>query len=255
MRTGARRLPVRPLRAKARRALWPVALLLAVAAAPAALAQEITGADYEEPTERYPHGALGDPVEHGALVVSLADGRRHRVRLDGTLVFEDTAPRLVDLDGDGAPEILTVESHRDKGARLAVWGLEDGSFTRLAATPFIGTRFRWLAPVGVADLDGDGRVEIAYVETPHLGKTLRIVRLEQGRLVPVAAEEGLTNHHFGAAAIEGGIATCAGRPTILTADAGWSRIIASTMKDGRLTRRDLGPYTGPDSFARIPGCH
>ena len=255
MPAGARRPLVRPVSPLARRALGPVALVLAGLVAPAAPAQEIVAADYEEPTERYPHGALGDPVEHGALVVSLADGRRHRVRLDDTLVFEDIAPRLADLTGDAAPEIVTVESHRDKGARLAVWGLEDGSFTRLAATPFIGTRFRWLAPLGAADLDGDGRIEIAYVETPHLGKVMKVVRLDAGRLVPVAEATGLTNHHFGSPVIEGRIAACSGRWTILTADADWRRIIATTLTGGRLTRRDLAPYAGPDSFARVPGCN
>ena len=60
--------------------------------------------------------------------------------------------------------MIVVESHAAR-ARLAVWGAGG----RLAAIPFIGTRFRWLAPLGAADLDGDGRVEIAYAETPHPG--------------------------------------------------------------------------------------
>jgi hypothetical protein len=46
----------------------------------------------------------------------------------------------------------------------------------LAATPHIGSANRWLAPIGAADLDGDGRVEIAYVDRPHLARTLRIWR-------------------------------------------------------------------------------
>ena len=220
----------------------------------------ITRACYDRPKsdDLYRHDVLGKTPEWARLIVTLGpmgraagQGAALGFPLGPGHLYEDAAPRLADLDGDGRPEVIAVETDHRQGARLLALFL-DG---RSAATPYIGTPRRWLAPVGAADFDGDGRDEVAYVETPHLGKTLRIVRLEQGRLVPVAAEEGLTNHHFGAAAIEGGIATCAGRPTILTADAGWSRIIASTMKDGRLTRRDLGPYTGPDSFARIPGCH
>jgi hypothetical protein len=43
--------------------------------------------------------------------------------LPETEVFEDLAPRLADLDGDGKAEIIVVQSHRDLGARLAVYGL------------------------------------------------------------------------------------------------------------------------------------
>ena len=48
----------------------------------------------------------------------------HRVRLEGQ-VFEDTAPRLADLDGDGAPEVVTVVSNFAEGAQVMVWALRD----------------------------------------------------------------------------------------------------------------------------------
>src|SRR5690606_33675671 len=129
-----------------------------------------------------------------------------RIVLPHTRVFEDIEPRLADLDGDGAPEAIVVETDLDRGARLAVY--DAGGL--VAATPFIGRRHRWLAPVGAADLDGDGRVEIAYVETPHLGKTLKIVRLVGDDLQPVAEAPGLTNHRIGDPFIQGRIATCGG---------------------------------------------
>lgn len=241
------RLPAAP-------ALAPMVLWLALQSMPA-FAQDITGARYDTPTERYPHGALGDPIEHERLVVDLAGGASLAVRLPQVMVFEDTAPRLADVDGDGAPEIVTVESHAAKGARLAIWAVRDRALVRVAATPYIGRRFRWLAPVGAADLDGDGRIEIAYVETPHLGKTLKIVRLEQGRLVPVGERAGLTNHRNGSPEIEGGIATCDGRPTILTADADWRRIVGTRLTAEGLSSKDLAPYGGPESFADLPGCN
>ena len=215
----------------------------------AAPAETIRAADYAAPTDRYPHGALGDDLEWGALVLSLGDQQR-RFTLPEEMVFEDTAPRLADLDGDGAPELIVIESHTGQGARLAVWGPEG----RIAATPFIGTRFRWLAPLGAADLDADGWVEIAYVETPHLGRTLRLVRLEGDRLVPLAALPGLTNHRFGDPQIQGGIALCPAGPAIVTADAGWQRIVHTRWQDGRLTSEDAGAYTGPDSLAPDRAC-
>ncbi len=255
MRAGARRPLSRWWRRPARRALLPIALFLAATGlAFASVAGGIVAAEYGDPTTRYPHGALGDTEEHASLAVRLADGRRLAARFPDTLVFEDTAPRLADLDGDGGNEVIVVESHERQGARLAVWGLVDGRFTRRAATPFIGRRFRWLAPIGAADLDGDGRMEIAYVETPHLGKTLKIVRLEGDRLVPVAEAKGFTNHRFGDPFIQGRIARCDGRPTILTASADWTRIRGATLADDRLSVRDVGPYRTPGSFDRPPGC-
>ncbi|WP_108853268.1 FG-GAP repeat domain-containing protein [Albidovulum aquaemixtae] len=234
--------------------LGPVALALALLAGRQLAAAGIVAADYAGPTMRYPHGALGDTIEHDTLSVRLDDGRRLAARFPDTIVFEDTAPRLADLDGDGLAEVIVVESHEARGARLAVWGLKDGKLARLAATPFIGRRFRWLAPAGAADLDGDRRIEIAYVETPHLGKKLKIVRLEGDRLVPVAEAEGLTNHRIGEPFIEGGIAHCDGRPTILLANAGWTRIIGALLDGGEVATMDRARYRGPDSFNHVPGC-
>lgn len=205
-------------------------------------AQTIAGAEFAGPTGRYPHGALGDEMEHDTLVFRYAEGGGARVRFASDMVFEDTAPRLADLDGEGSPEVIVVESHQRRGARLAVWGLREGRPARLAATPFLGQRFRWLAPVGAADLDGDGAAEIAYVETPHLGKTLKVLRYEaDGRLTPVAEAAGLTNHRFGAPAISGGLRDCGAGPEILTADAEWRRTVATRLEGGELVSRDLGP--------------
>lgn len=255
MGKGARRLSSRPWRRPARRAVLPITLFLAATGlAFASMAGGIVAARYGEPTARYPHGALGDPEEHASLAVRLADGRRLAVRLSDTLVFEDTAPRLADLDGDGGNEVIVVESHERHGARLAVWGLVGDRLARRAATPFIGRRFRWLAPAGIADLDGDGSPELAYVETPHLGKALKIVRLDGDRLVPVAAVQGLANHRFGDPFIQGRVATCDGRPTILTASGDWTRILGATLSGDRLWVRDLGPYLSPRSFDHPPGC-
>jgi hypothetical protein len=220
-----------------------------IAAAGAAEAQ-IVGARYDDPTTRYDHGVLGDAVEHGALVLKMKTGPARRITLPPSRVFEDIAPRLADLDGDGFPEVIVVETDLQAGARLAIYD-EEGL---VAATPFIGRRHRWLAPVGAADLDGDGAVEIAYIDRPHLAKTLRVWRLKNRRLTEVAMREGLTNHKIGDPFIQGRIATCAGRPTILTANADWTRISGTTLAEGKLSSRDLALYKGPNSFDRIAGC-
>jgi len=217
----------------------------------------VEGASWTLPTDRYPHGALGDPLEWGGMVVALGlkECRTGRSTLSLTLpealVFEDVEPVLADLDGDGLHEILTVESHHERGARLTVWTVATGTLSRLASTPFIGARNRWLAQVGAADLDGDGRVELAYIDRPHLARVLRVWRLEEGRLVQVAEAPGLTNHVYGATRIEGGIRRCGALTEIVTANAGWSRLIATRLTEGRLVSRDLGPWNAEAARAAL----
>jgi hypothetical protein len=175
------------------------------------------------------------------------------VTLPDELVFEDTAPRLVDLSGDGQAEVVVVESHSEKGARLAIWTAAG----RLAAGPFAGQRHRWLAPLGAADFDGDGQVEFAYVLRPHLDATLMLARLQGGALVVQELAAGLPSHRYRAAILEGGIADCAGAPVILTADAGWRAIVATRLQDGAAVSRALGDYAGSESFdaaAAAMGC-
>lgn len=230
-----------------------IAGLVALMAANAA-AQTITSARLEGPTDRYPHGALGDTTEHHTLSVTLSDGTATSARYEAVIVFEDTKPRLADVDGDGSPEVIVVESHESQGARLVVWGVEDGALRQLARTPFIGTRFRWLAPVGAMDLDGDGAVEIAYVDRPHLAKTLRIWRYRNGRLEHVADRSGLTNHRIGEDFISGGLRDCGAGAEIITADADWRQVIASRLENGRIESRVIAPFSGPEGFAAALAC-
>ena len=77
---------------------------------------------------------------------------------------------MADIDGDGMAEVVVVETDISKGARLSEYS-KDGV---VATTPYIGQTHRWLAPIGFADFDGDGRIEIAYIDRPHLAKLLRL---------------------------------------------------------------------------------
>ncbi len=224
--------------------MWRVAALALGLVWATGAGAEITAARYVEPTDRYDHGVLGDALEWAALELRLRDGRKVTVRLPESRVFEDLAPGLADLDGDGAPEVIVVETDLTLGAQLAVYG-ERG---KIAATPFIGRRHRWLAPLGAADLDGDGRVEIAYIDRPHLTRTLLVWRLEGGAMVEVAAAAGLTNHRIGDAFIQGGIADCGDGPVIVTANADWTQVMETTLRSGRLTAKPVGRYEGRASI-------
>ena len=94
--------------------------------------------------------------------------------------------------------MLSIEnlkkSYREPGgARLAIYGVGG----RITANDWIGRRIRWLAPIGAADFDGNGTIEIAYVDRPHLAKTLRVWRYRTGTLTQIATRPGVTNHRIG----------------------------------------------------------
>lgn len=214
-----------------------------------ACAETILSAEYSAPTERYAHGILGDAIEWGALEITADTGTR-RFTLPQDRVFEDTAPRLVDLDGDGSPEVIVVETRASEGAQLAVYDATG----KIAATPHIGRTNRWLAPIGAADLDGDGKVEIAYIDRPHLAKTLRVWRYENGALTHVADFGGLTNHRIGEADIGGGIRDCGDGPEMITANADWTRVMATTFAAEKLSTRELGNHVDRGSFATAFAC-
>lgn len=233
--------------------MWRSLLVtFAVTAGQTAWAEDVTSARYDEPTTRYAHGILGDAIEHGALVMQTANGRQVRIVLPETRVFEDTAPRLFDVDGDGAREVIVVESDHTRGARLAVYGPEG----LVAANDYIGQRNRWLAPTGIgaADLDGDGRVELVFVDRPHLAKTLRIYEYNAGELVLEASFQAVTNHRIGERDIAGGIRTCGQTPEIVVADASWREILAIRWDGSTFDATRLGPHEGRQSFAKAMNC-
>lgn len=228
------------------------ALLLS---AGAALAEgRITAATFDAPTTRYAHGVLGDAVEYGALTltVQLAGQTQfitHTLPQDH--VFEDLEPRLVDLDGDDQPEVIVVESDANAGAALAVYDVAG----KRVETPHIGRTNRWLAPVAAADLDGDGWVEIAYIDRPHLAKTLRVWRYRDGALQEVASLKGLTNHRIGWDYILGGLRDCGAGFDLITADAAWRHVMATQLSPaGKLTSQQIARYDGPGSITQALAC-
>jgi len=233
-----------------------VAVLL-VTLAGAASAQTVTEARYTDPTDRYDH-KIFDAGHHnyGALEITLKTGKRKRdveVRrfvLPHERVFEDIAPRLADLDGDGSPEVIVVESHLDLGARLAIYN-PDGFVT---ATDWIGQSHRWLAPVGAIDIDRDGQVEVAFVDRPHLEKVLAIYRYTGGRLEYVVEIAPFTNHRIGDAKISGGTRTCKGVPAFIVGNGELSQVVAVTFAGHTPQAHSLGPARGPESFEHALEC-
>lgn len=158
------------------------------------------------PTRRYPHGALGSPVHAGSVHVLTRSPGGPTVLVSLSLpahrVFEDRVPRLVDLDGDGRDEIVLVEADALRGAALVLLGLAQRggqpTLVERARGPYAGSTFRWLNPVGFADFDGDGQLDVASVTTPHIGGVLTLHHLRPPALVPFARALDVSNHRMGA---------------------------------------------------------
>ena len=151
------------------------------------------------PTKRYGHGVLGDGIEASGLSARLRDGRILSYQLSNASVFEDRSVRLADLDDDGRDELIVVRSYLDAGAALTVFGHKPGveALRVVAETEPIGLPYRWLNPAAIADFDGDGRVEIALVVTPHIGGILKMYELRGRRLVEEWSRDGFSNHAMG----------------------------------------------------------
>jgi hypothetical protein len=160
-------------------------------------ARDIVVAWLAGPTDRYSHGVLGDGLEATQLMVETVAGKHLQVDLPAGRVFEDLEPRIVDIDGDGCEEVMVVESDTFLGASLAIFGIVDGRLVRIAATAFLGRPYRWLNPLGVGDFDGDGKLDIAIVATPHIGGTLRLYRFNQAKLSLFAEYPGISTHQLG----------------------------------------------------------
>ncbi|MGR3662065.1 MAG: hypothetical protein ACU0CA_12900 [Paracoccaceae bacterium] len=233
-------------------------LIMAALPAHATPPNVIIAAEYAEPTTRYDHGILGDAIEWGALNLTVdmcsqcenTALRSFTIRLPQNRVFEDIAPRIVKVIDEGGTEVMVVETDLNKGARLALYD-ESGLIT---ATPFIGRTHRWLAPIGAADLDGDGSIEVAYVDRPHLARLIRVWRYKDGKLVLAGELPGYTNHRIGEDNIAGGIRDCGNGPEMIVADAGWQNIVAVRFTNGKFTTRILAPHQGRKSFATAMSC-
>ncbi len=220
-------------------------------------------ARFTDPTNEYGHNVLGDTPEWKSLVVELPTARigggkgkpfTRSVTLAEGRVFEDIRPRCADVDGRPGREIIVVESSMTGGAQLAVYGRVTGAdglptLGKIAATPHIGRRNRWLAPAGVADFDRDGRNEVAYVEKPHLTGVLRFWRLEDGELVEVASRDGFSNHKIGQNFITGAVRDCADSALLILPNLDWSALFAVGFWGEEVTV-ELIAQTVDDKFIR-----
>lgn len=199
-----------------------------------------------DPTDRYDHGILGDGIEAGGLSVTV-DGKVHRLRLERGMVFEDLRVRLVDVDGDGAPEALVVRTDLGRGSAIAVYRISSGGIEPLAESRPIGRPHRWLNPVGVADFAGMGERIVAAVVTPHVAGSLRFYRREGAELVEVGRFDGVTNHIAGTRDLDLGCMVDIDRdrvPEIVLPSQDRGALVTVSFAGGRAVERRRVPVSG-----------
>ena len=182
--------------------------------------KDIAWAWLGSPTPRYPHKALGS-VTHAATLHVLTDPAHSPqqelvYRLPFNRVFEDLTVRLADMDADGRDEMIVIESDALRGSSVVVLGLRGLTpakgtalgqanalaqntlqIAELARSEPTGGTFYWLNPVGVADFDGDGKLDIASVTTPHVGGILNLYHYRPPRLEAFAKVMDVSNHRMG----------------------------------------------------------
>jgi hypothetical protein len=179
--------------------------------APAAAAQRLAGSLVAQgqrdvawawlgsPTVRYPHASMGSREHAGSLHVITRQGRRLQLELPLHRVFEDLQPRVQDIDGDGHEEVLLIEAHVTRGAALVAYSLnaQATQLREVARSPDVGSPWRWLNPIGVADFDGDGKLDIASITTPHVGGVLHLYRYRASQIQSFAQITDVSNHRMG----------------------------------------------------------
>jgi len=190
-------------------------------------------AQYIEPTDIYPHGTLGDVWEGTGLVV-YHEGQFKELQLPDNQIFEDITPRLVDVDGDDTPELICIRTDVNLGGGVAIYRLTETGMEEYAFVREIGTVFRWLNIAAVYDLDQDGNIDLAWVETPHIGGVLKVGRIQEGEIMVDAEHPFVTNHAIGERNLCGS-ALDETRQLIMSSQSR-TKVVYVTYENGELTR-------------------
>ena len=154
-----------------------------------------------DPTDRYPHGTLGDKLEASAVtVMTVAPNAlvfRGRYVVRAPAVIEDLIPVLAPVGEGRRPAIVVVKSAPRLGSSVMALGWREGGLERLAEGAAFGQSNRWVHVIGAADLSGDSIPELIAVNTPHLAGVLVAYERRGNVLVPTAKALGYSSHALG----------------------------------------------------------
>jgi hypothetical protein len=78
-----------------------------------------------------------------------------------------------------------------------IYKVIDDTLKEFAWVDEIGRANRWLNIVASYDLDSDGTVELAWIQTPHIGGVLKVAEIKAGQLEVLSSVSGFSNHAIG----------------------------------------------------------
>lgn len=199
------------------------------------------------PTNDYAHGVLGDALE--ARSITLIDPSSNpvstkEIQIDPGDVIEGIAPLWVDLDGDGAREIIVTQSNIHVGARMVVYN-EEGDL--IAQSDPIGQGFRWMHLIATAQIVNDDSLDLVVVRTPHIGGVLEIYELNEGRLEIVTSIKGYSSHQIGSRNLDAAFVTDVngdGIPDIVLPDQSQQNLSTLQIMNSELTEIWKEPLNG-----------
>ena len=197
-----------------------------------------------EPTNRFPHSALGDNLEATAVVVvTVGVNEVEAIYRSEDNVIESIAPLLADVDGDGIDDVaLTVSNDRD--AWILVASSTGGGV--MAISDPVDRLLGWRQLVAVGPLGPTGQTEIVEVLYPDAQGSVRFLSMSGGKLGIVATRTGYRSHEFGARNLEQAVAADVDRD-------GHVEVILPTLDRQHIAGVRHGPDGAVDMWSRPLG--
>ena len=197
-----------------------------------------------EPTDRFPHSALGDNLEAtAAVVVSVGVNEVETIFQSGDDVIESIAPLLADADGDGVDDVVLTVSN-DSDIWIVVASSTGSGF--VATSDPVDRLLGWRQLVAVGPLSPTGQTEIAEVLYPDAQGSLRFLSVTGARVGVTAIRTGYRSHEFGARNLEQAVAADVDRD-------GYVEVILPTLDRQHIAGVRHGPDGAVDMWSRPLG--
>ena len=205
-----------------------------------------------DPTDHYPHGALGGKLAASAVtVITVAPNSlvlRGRYVARPPAVIEDLIPMVTPIGEGRRPAVVVVKSAPHLGSAIMALGWRDAGLDLLAEGPAFGQSNRWVHVIGAADLSGDSIPELIAVNTPDFAGVLVAYERRGTVLVPMAKALGYSSHAPGSRNQDQAVIadmTGNGRLEVILPRQGRDVLAALEMSNGRWEERWALQLSGP----------
>lgn len=197
-----------------------------------------------EPTDRFPHSALGDNLEATAVVVvTVGVNEVETIYQTGDDVIESIAPLLADVDGDGVDDVVLTVSNDSEAWFVVISSTGSGV---VAISDPVDRLLGWRHLVAVGPLSPTGQTEVVEVLYPDAQGLVRFLSLSGGKLEIVATRTGYRSHEFGARNLEQAVAADIDRDTYV-------ELIVPTLDRRHIAGVRHGPDGAVDMWSRPLG--